>query len=446
MKLLSDVYRDRLEACVMKLLITGATGYIGARLRNAAKVRGHEVISLCRSIGTLTPQQWLHYDIRGTDPIVIPLDADAVVHLASSERIASESDFAAETASASALLRAARLSDAKFIFVSSQTASKDAPTMYGRSKWAIEQEVLKAGGWVVRPGQVYGGDEKGLFGILIAAVRSLPVLPAFVPAPHVQPIHIDDVATALLTVAERNDLAPRVVCVADPHPITFTRFLSLIASQRLRVRRLFLPVPKWLVRAAALLVGNRIAAKLGLGRLASLFALPAMNTADDLHLLDLQLRPLYSGMRRATVAKNCYHRRLLIREAKIFLSYILYRQPGLSLQVRYVRAVETLRDGVALNLPTLIVHIPTALAMLDDRDFTASPAGKEFLWRLNAATLLSEATTFGASRFLGIGEASGIVRYGSLIARAVAMEIVWRLCSFIFLPSFVRRFNSEATK
>jgi nucleoside-diphosphate-sugar epimerase len=430
----------------MKLLITGANGYIGAKLRHIAKDREHEVISLSRTKGSLSAEEWSHYDINDKVPIEIPADAGAVIHLAISGKLASESDCIAEISSACLLLKTALRSGAKFIFVSSQTASKDAPTMYGRSKWAIEQEVLKAGGWVIRPGQVYGGDEKGLFGILSATVRSLPVLPAFFPAPCVQPVHVDDLASALLAVAERNDLAPRIFCIAAAQPVTFTRFLGLIASERLRVRRFFVPVPTFLVRAATLVLGERISINLGIERLASLFALPQMHTAEDLRSLALDLRSLQSGMRRATVVGKGQNRRSLAREAKAMLTYVLKRKPGLAVQGRYVRAVELFRSGTLLELPEFMLHTPLALALLDDRGFTSSAAGKEFLWRLNTATILAEATTVGASRFIGIGEHSGAVRYGMLIAWSVVMEAVWRLSSFFWLPIYLRRLNVEFTK
>ena len=430
----------------MKLLITGATGYIGTRLRHIAKNRGHEVIGLCRRKGAFAAEEWLHYDIADKVPVEVPADAGAVIHLAINSKLTSENDCIAEISAARLLLSAALCSGAKFIFVSSQTADKDAPTMYGRTKWAIEQEVLKAGAWVIRPGQVYGGDEKGLFGTLSAAVRSLPVLPAFLPAPYVQPVHVDDLANALLAVAERNDLTPRVFCVAAEQPVTFTCFLALIASERLRVRRIFLPVPTFLIRLATLVLGERVSIKLGIERLVSLFTLPQMQTADDLRSLALELRSLESGMRRTALEGKRLDRRFLVREARVLLSYILKRPPGLAVQARYVRAVELFRDGTLLKLPVFMFRAPLTLALLDDRTFTSSAAGKEFLWRLNTATILAEATTAGAARFIGIGEPSGAIRYCMLIAWSVAMEVMWRLFGIFWLPIYLRRLNSEALK
>ncbi|WP_457833283.1 hypothetical protein, partial [Staphylococcus aureus] len=60
------------------------------------------------------------------------------------------------------------------------------------------------------------------------------------------------------------------------------------------------------------------------------------------------------------------------------------------------------------------------LALLDDRAFLASERGQELAWRLDAATLLAEATQAGAERFIGIRQPAGMLRYGLGLACAVA--------------------------
>jgi len=37
-------------------------------------------------------------------------------------------------------------------------------------------------------------SKRGLFGTLVKVVRRLPLLPTFLPAPKIQPIHVDDLA------------------------------------------------------------------------------------------------------------------------------------------------------------------------------------------------------------------------------------------------------------
>jgi nucleoside-diphosphate-sugar epimerase len=427
----------------MKLIVTGATGYIGKQLLRSAQFLGHDLICLCRKQASFADTEWMYYDLEETTFIDFPLNTDAVIHLATNKKLELENDGTNEISSACVLLRAALRANAKFIFVSSQTARKDAPTLYGRTKWAIEQHVLAAGGWVIRPGQVYGGDENGLFGTLISLVRRLPVLPAFLPSPMVQPVHVADISYALLIIAERSDIAPSIICIAAPHGVTFKHFLSSIANERLHVRRLFFPVPSLAIRAVAFILGEQRSKKLGIERLISLFALPPMETSGDLKILGLTLRPLQSGMRQTDIWNDASNRRALLREARVLLTYILKRRPSFGLQGRYVRVVEKLRNDKPLQLPSLVFRLPLALALLDDRSFTASPGGEEFLWRLDAATSLAEGTTSGATRFIGINERSGVFWYGLSLVWALSMETMWRLLSKAWLPIHLRKSNSR---
>ncbi|MDY7577613.1 sugar nucleotide-binding protein [Herbaspirillum sp. RTI4] len=422
----------------MKLIITGATGYIGTQLRIAAKLRGIEAISLCRKQGALRIAEWMQYDLANSTEVNIPVDADVVVHLAISKAVISETECTNEIAAACALLGSAQSTGAKFIFVSSQTASENAPTPYGRIKWEIERYVLAAGGWVVRPGQVYGGDEKGLFGTLISTVRTLPLIPAFLPAPKVQPVHINDLVEALLVLVERRDIEPGIFHVGATQPISFTYFLSLIASERLRVRRWFIPVPSWIILVIADVLGKRRSPLLGMERLASLFALPTMETTKDMDILGIRLRPLVFGMRRSCLPLERLNRRCLVREGRMILAYVLKTRANFGVLSRYVRAIEKLRGGVALELPSFFFRMPMAIVLLDDQKYMGTPGGKEFLWRLDAATMLAEATQIGALRYIGLGAQSGAVPYCIILIRAVMMELVCRAASYIWLNRYLR--------
>jgi len=414
----------------MKIAVTGVTGYIGICFAKWAISEGHEIVALSRRRPELVVCDWIPYELSSKQPLALPIDTDAVLHLAMSKSPIDQQDGAQEVLAAELLIEAAKKASAKFIFVSSQTARPDAPTAYGRIKWRIEQDVLSAGGWVVRPGQVYGGMFRGLFGELVKLVQRLPVLPAFMPAPKVQPIHVDDLAAGLLRIAECADIRPGVLCLASPEPVSFTAFLHTIARSRLRLRRCFLPVPALIISTGIRLLGEPFRTRMGLERLRSLFDLPVMNTASDLQRLGLQLRPLPSGMHPAGSAR----RRHLLVEGHALLSYVLRAQPGNAMLGRYVRAIEKLRGGGILVLPKSFVWWSALLALIDRGNCTETTWGKEFRWRLDAATVLAEASPLGARLFLGMGKHYGFM--GSLfgMARAIAFEASWRVLSMLFIP------------
>jgi len=414
----------------MKIAVTGVTGYIGNCFAKLAVSEGHEVVALSRRCPELIVRDWIPYELSSKQPLDLPVNTDAVLHLATSKSPDDQQGGAQEVLAAGLLLKAAQKVGAKFIFVSSQTARPDAPTAYGRIKWRIEQDVLSAGGWVVRPGQVYGGMPRGLFGELVKMVQHLPVLPAFMPAPKVQPIHVDDLAAGLLRIAELADIRPGIFCLASPEPVSFTAFLHAIARSRLRLYRCFLPVPALIISMGIRLIGEPLRTRTGLERLLSLFDLPVMNTAPDLQRLGLQLRSLSSGMHPTGSAR----RRHLLVEGNALLSYVLKAQPGSAMLGRYVRATENLRRGGVLGLPKPFVWWPVLLALIDRCNCSETTWIREFRWRLDAATVLAEASPLGARLFLGVGGRNGFM--GSLfgIARAISFEVSWQILSMLFVP------------
>jgi NADH dehydrogenase len=414
----------------MRVVVTGASGYIGTHLTSLALKRGLDVIMASRQRPVCSSSAWLSFDLSSGNSIVLPVGTDAVVHLAANTTHADCQEEECEVITAQRLIKVTQEVGARFIFVSSQTARPDAPTAYGRTKWRIEQEVLLAGGWVVRPGQVYGGELRGLFGTLVKIVRRLPLLPAFVPAPKVQPIHVDDLAEGLLRITERGNVPPGVYCLAAPESVSFSRFLGEIARSRLRCRRGFVPVPVVVIDAFSLALGASLRTKLGLERLSSLFDLPVMPTTSDLEQLGLALRPLHSGMQPS----GSDLRRCVLLEGRALFTYVSKEPPGSAVLRRYVRAIESLRSGCPLGLPHAIMKYPILMSLIDKAVWADKSVGTEFSWRLDAVTVLAEATPSGASSFLGLGREHGVLSSLLSMANAVVCEVFWRILRILCLP------------
>lgn len=414
----------------MRIAVTGATGYIGQRLIRAARLAGYEMLALSRRPVTAPGVAWQTFDLADITPLSLPADVAVVFHLAA-ETLHAQGTEQIEMAAAKRLIDAAAAVGAGFVFISSQTARPDAPTAYGRIKWQIERMTLAAGGCVVRPGQVYGGRERALFGMLCTLVRRLPVLPAFVPAPVVQPVHVDDLAEALLACVSQ--IEPSVLRIAEPEGISFLAFLQSIARGRTSRLPIVIPVPTLLIHAMAMLLGPRLSSKLSLDRLCSLFVLPRMDTSGDLQRLSITLRPLSAG-----ITRSGRRRRELLREGRVLLAYVLRMAPSDVLVRRYVRAVETLRTGQALRLPDWVRRAPALLALLDGaRNFNAD-FRSELVWRLNAALMLAEASPQGACRFLGMDRPRGWWRSSLRMARAAVTESGRRVAQWVLSPVLVR--------
>lgn len=418
----------------MKLFITGASGYIGKNLTLMAIDRGHDVVMASRQLQLVHPASWFQYDLDSTNINDLPISEGVVVHLAANTKESIALSEEVEVAAAQGLIRAAHKVGAKFIFLSSQTARADAPTHYGRIKWRIEQEVLEFGGYVVRPGLVYGNDLSGLYGVLVAAVRELPLLPTFIPAPMIQPIHVNDLVSGVIRLAESNELKSGIYCLASSSPINFSRFLREIANNRLRIQRFFIPVPIIIIKILISVFGEMLRNDLRLNRLRSLFELPVMKTQDDLYKLGLSLRPLTSGLHPSGDDR----RRRLLREGNALLIYILKQQPSKSLLCRYVRAIESLRGGQEFGFLGVFLSYPILFSLLTKESWPNAAIREDFTWRMDAATILVEATPIGAVRFLRHGKRHGLFINISLIANALVNEVFCRLVRFLVSPLLLR--------
>lgn len=185
----------------MKILVTGATGFVGQTLTRDLAAAGHQVRAASRGAIPMTD--------AGIDPVAMPdlsepvdwtplLDGiDAVVHLAGIAHVGPDIpedryDRVNRAATAELVEAAKRAGVKRFVFVSSIRAQSgptadhvlteaDAPAptdAYGRSKLAAEQAVAASGVSYadLRPVLIYGPGVKGnLAGLLRLATLPVPL-------------------------------------------------------------------------------------------------------------------------------------------------------------------------------------------------------------------------------------------------------------------------------
>jgi len=377
---------------VRRLGVTGASGYIGGAVIAAAASAGWDVVALGRrpvpGVGA-----WRTADLA-TPPGAGLLDSlDAVLHLAADTGAGDGPGAGPELAFATELARQAQARAMPCVIVSSQAASAAAPSDYGRSKHAIEQATLPLSAILVRPGLVVGGREAGLFGLLCGLVRRSPLVPRLLPVPAVQPVHVDDLARALLAACSREGLAGRVIAVAG-EPVGFDALLQGIARHRVRVRRWRVPVPVFAVRLLLAVAGAVAGPRLSPARLDSLTQLPPLDPRDAATRLGVTLRPLADALDRRGGPGRAW-----LREARA-LARALVPDPPPSLLRRYVRLLQA--NGVArpLGLSEVLLARPAWLAALDQPALRRGAASGDLAWRMGAMARLAEAEPTLAARFL----------------------------------------------
>src|SRR5690242_2618332 len=235
----------------MKVLVTGATGFVGSHLVEALRRRGDQVTALARSAGKAAALAPLGVEVVPGDLDDRPAleramhGRDVVYHVAGIVAARSEADFMATnrdgTRNVVAAARSAPVS--RLVLVSSMAAAgptikgrpllgDEAPrpvTAYGRSKLAAEQAVTASGlGWtIVRPPVVYGPrDQEVLKVFRLARLGIAPVLGD--GSQELSAVYGPDLAEALIAAATSASAAGRTYYACHPEVFTGTQMARAV--------------------------------------------------------------------------------------------------------------------------------------------------------------------------------------------------------------------------
>ncbi|WP_310468521.1 NAD-dependent epimerase/dehydratase family protein [Sphingomonas sp.] len=235
--------------------VTGGTGFVGARLLDAALAAGHEVRALTRR--AMPPRErviWVDGSLEDTAALARLADgADAVIHIAGLINGRSAAAFdACNVTGTAAMLDAARAGGAKrFVHVSSLAAREPGVSLYGASK-ARSEALVEASGLrhaIVRPPAVYGPGDKETLELFRLANLGLALLP---PAGRISVIHVDDLAALLLALADPAAPTGLLVEPDDGRAGGWThRDFALALGEAVGRKPLVVPVPSVVMRAAA---------------------------------------------------------------------------------------------------------------------------------------------------------------------------------------------------
>lgn len=200
-----------LTGATMRIALTGATGFVGRAVLDAAVAAGARVRALARRVPDGPPPHGVEF-VRGdladrTALAELTAGADAVIHVAGLTRTHDHAAFEnVNVLGTQTLMEATRAAGARrFVFVSSLAARVPALSLYGASKARAEALVRASGlDWtVVRPPAVYGARDAEMFDLFKAAA-TFGVVP-LPPRGRASLIHVDDLARLLLALAEAND-------------------------------------------------------------------------------------------------------------------------------------------------------------------------------------------------------------------------------------------------
>jgi len=353
---------------VARLLVTGASGYIGRRLVEMAQADGHQVIILGRG----SPD--LPWSLGEPVPARAFVGVDAVIHLAHSWAADAEGRAGLNGDASEALAHSAFAAGVpRFVFASTNSARPEALNAYGREKFLTEGRLASipgAAGRLVsaRIGLVYGGVPQGQYAMMRKLTRLMPFLPMIGLDRQVQPIDLDEVCAGLLALATRPELTEPVYVLAGP-PMRFGAWLKLLRRAQTGGALALLPLPLEPILALSRLGPGTIRERLlGLAAAApmeSTASLKALGIVPGNPALRLDERPAaerrallaYMGAKPVTAAMEADLAEGMGRAGlgPLGLSGTLVRRPGLLILVEPSANRPGHRLGMALHLASQVV-------------------------------------------------------------------------------------------
>jgi uncharacterized protein YbjT (DUF2867 family) len=295
----------------MKVLITGATGFVGPHVANAIVDAGHELRVLERKPGAwreagIRCQEAVQGDVTDADSLRRAVEGrEIVVHLVAIRQGKPEQFGQVMIEGTRNLIAAAKGSDVRrFVLMSALGVTQETKDLvpYYNAKWTMEQDVEASGLEHVtfRPSFVFGRD-----GGILPTFKKLAKLSPFTAImgsgeQRIQPIWIDDVGAHFAQSIDKPEAANRTFELGGPDIVTWNELWRRIRAVLGIRRRPAIHMPIGLMRIPAVLT-ERLPGNIPLTRdlLTMLEAGDNVVTNDDaVRTFQLPLVPLDEQLRR----------------------------------------------------------------------------------------------------------------------------------------------------
>jgi nucleoside-diphosphate-sugar epimerase len=225
----------------MRLFVTGATGFTGSRLVPLLLQNGFQVCCLNRpssdrSVLAQPEIEWVTGDVFHTDALSAAMQGtDTLINVVS-----------LGFGHADSIIRAAQNAGIKRCIIISTTAIFTQLDARSKAMRVDAERVIKSSGLqytILRPTMIYGSARDRNMWRLIQFMHDSPIVPIFGDGNSLQqPIHVDDVAHAILSCLQSERTIGKSYNIAGKYPLTYNAVLDTIAAHmKKRIWKLHIP-------------------------------------------------------------------------------------------------------------------------------------------------------------------------------------------------------------
>lgn len=209
----------------MKVLLVGATGFVGRHLLRALQQAGHRVIATCREPRSQgwPGVEWRSLDLSqlAVDPehFAFPESVDLLINAAGLLSVDAAALSRVQDQGAHALFDLAAQRGVRVLQISALGASAQSDVPFLASKGSADDYLLGLGmaSVVLRPSLVVGAG--GASSGWLAGLSPWPLIPLLSLTARAQPVHIDDLVGAVLALMRRWPVESMVLPLVGPEPL-----------------------------------------------------------------------------------------------------------------------------------------------------------------------------------------------------------------------------------